>query len=370
MRNARSNRRFVAMTVTNILVLYLLSDRCVGGQTFDQVIPFQGQLTTQSGDFLAAGADVTLVFRLYDQPVGGASFWEELHSNVGVTHGVFSVLLGSHSPLPGAKMFLKTVFLGITVDDGDPNTVDVEMRPRQALVPALSAVLAGDSVGLNGHGWNAILISGEDPSNSKIRADRIDTSALEERIAALEAAVQELRVPAPIVVSVGTVVAFGGDSEPIGWMKCDGRALSRTAFADLFAAIGTAHGSGDGATTFNIPDYRGRFLRGVSTDADGRDPDRNVRSAAQNGGNSGHMIGSVQDDSFRSHDHGGGNHYHTTGVQNGAAPDFGGIIVRREVPTPPYAANTSDSGSIIAPQGGNETRPVNANVYFIIRVRP
>jgi microcystin-dependent protein len=52
-----------------------------------------------------------------------------------------------------------------------------------------------------------------------------------------------------------------------GWLKCDGRALSRTLYSKLWDAIGTAFGSGDGSTTFNLPDCRGRVLGGVGQGA-------------------------------------------------------------------------------------------------------
>jgi microcystin-dependent protein len=49
----------------------------------------------------------------------------------------------------------------------------------------------------------------------------------------------------------------------VGWLKCNGAAVSRSTYAVLFAAIGTLYGAGDGTTTFNLPDYRGEFLRGL-----------------------------------------------------------------------------------------------------------
>ena len=61
----------------------------------------------------------------------------------------------------------------------------------------------------------------------------------------------------------GEIKMYAGTDEPIGWLKCDGRAISRTDYADLFAVIGTTYGSGDGSTTFNIPDLKGRFPLGV-----------------------------------------------------------------------------------------------------------
>ena len=64
---------------------------------------------------------------------------------------------------------------------------------------------------------------------------------------------------------IGTINAYGGTTTPEGWLICQGQALSRTEYADLFAVIGTNFGSGDGSTTFNIPDLRGEFLRGAGT---------------------------------------------------------------------------------------------------------
>jgi microcystin-dependent protein len=52
------------------------------------------------------------------------------------------------------------------------------------------------------------------------------------------------------------------DTPPTGYLECDGSAVSRTTYAALFSAIGTTFGSGDGSTTFNLPDIRGQFVRG------------------------------------------------------------------------------------------------------------
>lgn len=60
----------------------------------------------------------------------------------------------------------------------------------------------------------------------------------------------------------GTIVAFTGTTVPAGWALCSGGTVSRTANPDLFAAIGTTYGAGDGSTTFNIPDLRGRAVFG------------------------------------------------------------------------------------------------------------
>src|SRR5262245_37247508 len=64
--------------------------------------------------------------------------------------------------------------------------------------------------------------------------------------------------------SVGFIAMWGGLTAPGGWLVCDGAAVSRTSFAELFAAIGTVWGNGDGRSTFNLPNLVGRFLRGDS----------------------------------------------------------------------------------------------------------
>lgn len=62
---------------------------------------------------------------------------------------------------------------------------------------------------------------------------------------------------------VGEIKLFCGSSTPLGWLVCDGSAVSRTTYSALFSVIGTTYGSGDGSTTFNLPDFRGRTAIGV-----------------------------------------------------------------------------------------------------------
>lgn len=67
-----------------------------------------------------------------------------------------------------------------------------------------------------------------------------------------------------IIVHVGVIIPFAGTSVPTGYLLCNGAAVSRTNYANLFAAIGTLYGAGDGSTTFNLPDARDRVLQGAS----------------------------------------------------------------------------------------------------------
>ena len=90
-------------------------------------------------------------------------------------------------------------------------------------------------------------------------------------------------------VPVGAVAYFAQDVPPFGWLKANGAEVSRTIYANLFAAIGERYGRGDGRTTFNLPDLRGEFIRSWD---DGRAIDRN------------RALGSWQADEFRSHSHG------------------------------------------------------------------
>ena len=64
------------------------------------------------------------------------------------------------------------------------------------------------------------------------------------------------------VMPVGSLTAFAGSSAPTGWIVCDGSAVSRATYADLFAVIGTTYGTGDGTTTFNLPNLGGKNIVG------------------------------------------------------------------------------------------------------------
>lgn len=63
----------------------------------------------------------------------------------------------------------------------------------------------------------------------------------------------------------GIVQMFAGSTAPTGWLLCDGQAVSRATYAELFAVIGTTYGVGDGSTTFNVPNFKGRI--GVGYDS-------------------------------------------------------------------------------------------------------
>lgn len=180
------------------------------------------------------------------------------------------------------------------------------------------------------------------------------------------------------VMPTGSVLTFAGASCPTGYLPADGSAVSRSTFAGLFAVLGITHGQGDGSTTFNVPDYRGRFLRGADGSA-GRDPDSSTRSSMNLGGNTGNTVGSVQGHEFYSHTHiqnahnhiqDPHNHYqygsYTTGGTNGlqsvgvgSTQTAGATGINTATNQPATATNQNS--------GGNETRPINAYVNFCIK---
>lgn len=88
-------------------------------------------------------------------------------------------------------------------------------------------------------------------------------------------------------VPPGAVMSFATPAAPNGYLLCDGSAISRTTYASLFSAIGTAFGAGNGSTTFNVPDMRGMFVRGLDQGR-GVDPGRTLSNTPQNPANLAH----------------------------------------------------------------------------------
>lgn len=78
-------------------------------------------------------------------------------------------------------------------------------------------------------------------------------------------AVTALQADMQSALLLGEVRQFAGSTAPSKWLICDGSAVSRTDYADLFAVIGTTYGTGDGSTTFNLPNFGGRTAIGANT---------------------------------------------------------------------------------------------------------
>jgi microcystin-dependent protein len=168
-------------------------------------------------------------------------------------------------------------------------------------------------------------------------------------------------------VPVGSVLPFGGlatDQQlvALGWMICDGRPLAIADYQPLYAAIGNCNG-GDRKTYFNIPDYRGFFLRGVDPTGK-RDPDAAARTAPAGGAACGARAGSIQGWAT-----GMPRNKFVVNVPHnprGNGPAVGGkspllAFLSSPAPNLPFPANAG---------GDTETRPANAYVNYIIKVTP
>lgn len=111
-------------------------------------------------------------------------------------------------------------------------------------------------------------------------------------------------------VPIGTVLDFAGSAIPSGYLECDGSAVSRTAYAKLFAAIGTAWGAGNGSTTFNLPNLGGRACIGKGSRAVGATGGSESESYTPAGSIGGHALTASE---IPKHTHPVPSHTHTVG---------------------------------------------------------
>ena len=184
-------------------------------------------------------------------------------------------------------------------------------------------------------------------------------------------------------VPVGTIVAYGGDvnNVPEGWKLCDGSSVLQTDYPQLYAAIGSAWGTS--GSSFNLPDLRGRFLRGVDgiAGAGGNDPDDATRTANAAGGNTGNTVGTLQGDGNLAHTHTGttnadGSHAHNytdqgfgseTNCWAGGACTGGQYAGAQTSRASVTSSDGAHSHNFTTASSGGEARPKNASVYYIIK---
>jgi len=131
----------------------------------------------------------------------------------------------------------------------------------------------------------------------------------------------------PIVPPPGTIAGFGSVTAPSGWLLCNGATISRADYANLFTAIGTAFGAGDGVSTFRLPDLRGRFPLG--------------RAASGTGSTFAGTGGALD------HTHTGPSHTHTISADGSHSHDVTG---------------TSGSGGAVATSSSGSTEEVDNNL--------
>lgn len=148
-------------------------------------------------------------------------------------------------------------------------------------------------------------------------------------------------------LKAGTTAFFAMNTAPTGWIKANGAAVSRTTYADLFAAIGTTYGVGNGSTTFALPDLRGEFPRGFD---DGRGVD------------SGRALGSTQDGKIKDHRH--------VAAYAGGYVNAGDTVNARiitSIQTTTNEATIGSTGLVLNSEATTETRPRNVALLACIK---
>ena len=164
-------------------------------------------------------------------------------------------------------------------------------------------------------------------------------------------------------VPAGTVLAYASSTVPTGFLECNGANISRSTYAQLYSALGTTWGSGDGSSTFGLPDLRGEFIRGW-------DNSRGI--------DSGRSFATSQSDQNESHTHSvtDPNHSHT---QRGLALSGGSGSVAITLGSgqsyqigysgqqSTVTTGTSSTGISLGTSGGTEARPRNVSLMYIIK---
>jgi hypothetical protein len=196
-----------------------------------------------------------------------------------------------------------------------------------------------------------------------------------------------------MVLPVGSIIAYAGNVDgnirndllAQGWLLCDGSAINRNEYTQLFEALekGRIYGRGDGANTFNLPDLRGYFMRGVN-DPDmaggrpgGKDPEQDKRRYVVTG-EAYAGAGSIQDpgtarpsNAFKLTPHDGHRHALPGGdITADGQWNYDAVHVGMN---PHMAQNTGLAGEHsheVSSSGDRETRPINIAVNYLIRVKP
>jgi microcystin-dependent protein len=172
---------------------------------------------------------------------------------------------------------------------------------------------------------------------------------------------------ATATVPTGTVIIWPMETPPSGYLVCDGSAVSRTTYEDLWTLLGTTYGSGNGSTTFNLPNFMGRFIRGWDN-GEGNDPDAGDRED-RGDGNDGDIVGTLQDWAMKDHWHqyyyssmnlgsGGTGLIITVGAGNNL-PQTGKDAVRQ--------AHEAEVGGSNISNVSSESRPINISMNFCIK---
>lgn len=257
----------------------------------------------------------------------------------------------AHLPLLLATRTLEMYNSG-TLSASDVDTAVTNICANLASIPVFSNKAVLDAIQSAGSG--AIMTTSERSKLNSIidlGSGQIITAQERAKLAGLTALTEdELEIVGQIasLFPVGIVIAFPTSSLPSSFLECDGSALNRVTYSDLYGVIGTKYGNTD-STDFYLPDYRGEFLRGWDHGA-GSDPDAGSRTD-RGDGTAGDNVGTKQTDQLKSHNH------NISRYNAGGSTNY--------VPTPESSSTSSKINT--SSTGGNETRPINTNVMYCIR---
>ena len=264
--------------------LYLVKNGSGQTATFTQgsggnVSILNGDLAWIFADGAGSGAAVTLMTANTDQITNGAV------TSAKITDGTIATADIADSAITSAKIADGTIATADIADDAVTN-----------------AKMADDSVGAaelvdNSVGAAAINISGNGTSGQYVTSDGDGSFSY--------------TTPTAAFLS-GMIMPYAGSSAPSGWLLLYGQAISRSTYSSLFSAIGTTYGSGDGSSTFNVPDLRGRTIAGQD-DMGGSSANRltdqtgglNGDTLGDTGGSETHTLTEAQ---LAAHTHGAGSY--------------------------------------------------------------
>lgn len=158
----------------------------------------------------------------------------------------------------------------------------------------------------------------------------------------------------------GALVMWATPTPPTGWLICDGSAISRATFPNLFAAIGTLYGAGDGSSTFNLPDLRGRAPYGMHASTPG------VTSMGANEGQGNPALRGPH----HSHSVADPGHVHSGAVRHeyGYSANYSGVPEYGPHSEDAYTTGTSYTGITVGSQGYNTPNaPAHFALHFVIK---
>lgn len=225
-----------------VVVTAILMSHAAAFSQVPTVISYQGKLMESSGIPVADGP-CQMTFAIYDAETGGSQLWTEANPSVQVKGGLFSVLLGSVTPFTAGLFDGPDRWFGVSIGDA------AELSPRQKIASAAFAQVARTVVD------GSITVTKLAPG--AVTADKLAPNTITASQIA-DGTITTNKLAVGIAAPTGSISMFAGSTPPPGWLLCNGAAVSRTQYAALFAVIGTTYGSGDGSTTFSLPNLQGR----------------------------------------------------------------------------------------------------------------